>query len=75
MRTMRRKKFCFFCENKLANPDYKDERTLRRFVNERGKIIPRRISGNCAVHQRSLTNAIKRARVLAIMPFESESFR
>ena len=75
MRTMRRKKFCFFCENKLERADYKDERTLRRFVNERGKIIPRRISGNCAVHQRRLTTAIKRARALAIMAFESESFR
>lgn len=75
MRSMRRKKFCFFCENKLDNADYKDERTLRRFVNERGKIIPRRISGNCALHQRRLTTAIKRARVLAIMPFESESYR
>jgi len=75
MRTMRRKKFCFFCENKIDQADYKDERTLRRFVNERGKIIPRRISGNCAVHQRRLTMAIKRARILAILAFESESFR
>jgi small subunit ribosomal protein S18 len=56
-------------------PDYKDERLLRRFVNERGKIIPRRISGNCARHQRSLTVSIKRARMLAFMAFESESFR
>ncbi|MEA3296253.1 MAG: 30S ribosomal protein S18 [candidate division Zixibacteria bacterium] len=72
---MRRKKICRFCENKIEHIDYKDDRFLRRFVNERGKIIPRRISGNCARHQRKLTRAIKRARVLAIMAFESESFR
>ncbi len=56
-------------------PDYKDERLLRRFVNERGKIIPRRISGNCARHQRSLTISIKRSRMMAFMAFESESYR
>ncbi|MBU8932785.1 MAG: 30S ribosomal protein S18 [candidate division Zixibacteria bacterium] len=72
---MRRRKFCYFCENKIERPDYKDERLLRRFVNERGKIIPRRISGNCARHQRKLTMVIKRARMMAIMAFESESFR
>ncbi len=72
---MKRRKFCYFCENRIVTPDYKDERILRRFVNERGKIIPRRISGNCAAHQRKLTNAIKRARIMAIMAFESESFR
>lgn len=59
----------------MDRADYKDERTLRRFVNERGKIIPRRVSGNCATHQRRLTTAIKRARILAILAFESESFR
>ncbi len=75
MRSMRRKKFCYFCENKIDRADYKDERTLRRFVNERGKIIPRRVSGNCARHQRRLTMAIKRARILAILAFEQESFR
>ncbi len=72
---MRRRKFCYFCENQIPSPDYKDERLLRRFVNERGKIIPRRISGNCATHQRKLTTAIKRARMMAIMAFESESYR
>ncbi|MDF1543876.1 MAG: 30S ribosomal protein S18 [bacterium] len=71
----RRRKICRFCENKIDVIAYKDERMLRRFVNERGKIIPRRVSGNCAVHQRKLTTAIKRSRVLAIMAFESESFR
>ncbi|MEA2030353.1 MAG: 30S ribosomal protein S18 [candidate division Zixibacteria bacterium] len=72
---MRRRKFCYFCENKIEAPDYKDERLLRRFINERGKMIPRRISGNCAKHQRKLTTAIKRARIMAILAFESESFR
>lgn len=71
----RRKKVCRFCENKIEYIDFKDDRMLRRFVNERGKIIPRRISGNCARHQRRLTRSIKRARVLAIMAFESESYR
>ncbi len=72
---MRRRKICRFCENKIAYVDFKDERLLRRFVNERGKLIPRRISGNCARHQRKLTKAVKRARILAIMAFESESYR
>ncbi|MEW5993324.1 MAG: 30S ribosomal protein S18 [Candidatus Zixiibacteriota bacterium] len=72
---MRRKKFCFFCENKIKYIDYKDERLLRRFVNERGKMIPRRITGNCARHQRATTRAVKRARIMAFMPFESETFR
>ena len=72
---MRRRKICRFCENKIAYVDFKDERLLRRFVNERGKIIPRRISGNCARHQRQLTKAVKRARILAILAFESESYR
>lgn len=71
----RKRKICRFCENKITIIGYKDERALRRYVNERGKIIPRRVSGNCAKHQRRLTRAIKRARVLAIMAFESESFR
>lgn len=75
MAELKRRKVCRFCENKIEYVDYKDERLLRRFTNERGKIIPRRISGNCARHQRNLTRAIKRARVLAIMAFESESFR
>ncbi len=75
MAMFRRRKICRFCDNKIEYIDYKDERILRRFTNERGKIIPRRISGNCARHQRALTRAIKRARVLAIMAFESESYR
>ncbi len=75
MAEMRRRKYCYFCENKINYVDYKEERLLRRFVNERGKLIPRRITGNCATHQRQATRAIKRARVLAIMAFESESYR
>lgn len=72
---VKRRKICRFCENKIEYLDYRDDRLLRRFINERGKIIPRRISGNCAKHQRKLTRAIKRARILAILAFESESFR
>ena len=73
--TRSRKKICRFCENKIVRVDFKDERLLRRFTNERGKILPRRITGNCAGHQRKLTQAVKRSRHLAIMPFASESFR
>lgn len=75
MVVLRGKKICRFCENRIDYINYKDERILRRFTNERGKIIPRRITGNCAMHQRKLTKAIKRARILAVVAFESESFR
>jgi len=75
MAMLRRRKICRFCENKIYYLDYKDEKMLRRFTNERGKILARRISGNCAIHQRNLTRAIKRARVMAIMAFASESYR
>lgn len=71
----RKKKTCRFCENRIDTIDYKDEKLLRRFVNERGKIVPRRISGNCAWHQRRLTTAIKRARHLAFIPFTHEVYR
>lgn len=71
----RRRKVCRFCENKIEHIDYKDERLLRRFVTDRGKIVPRRISGNCAIHQRRLTQAIKRSRHLAILAFTIESYR
>lgn len=66
-----RKKVCKFCTNKLRI-DYKDPDTLRRFVTERGKILPRRITGSCAKHQRTLAVAIKRARSLAFLPFVSK---
>ncbi len=62
------KRYCNFCTNKLET-DYKDVKKLRNYMTERGKIIPRRISGNCAKHQRRLTSAIKRARTLALVPF------
>lgn len=75
MPIMRRKKICRFCDNKIDYIDYKDERMLRRFVNDRGKILPRRITGNCAIHQRELTTAVKRGRIMAILAFESESYR
>jgi small subunit ribosomal protein S18 len=67
-----RKKICRFCADKLVLIDYKDVRRLRNLVTERGKIIPRRISGNCAGHQRQLTTSIKRARHMALMPFTVE---
>ncbi len=71
----RRKRHCRFCENKINQVDYRDDRLLKRFVTERGKIIPRRISGSCAHHQRILTIAIKRARHLAILPYVAETFK
>ncbi len=68
-RTYHRRKVCRFCADSSLVIDYKEPRTLRYFTTERGKIIPRRISGNCAKHQRELTVAIKRARNMALMPF------
>ncbi len=67
-----KKKFCVFCVDKVASIDYKDTAKLRRYITERGKIVPRRISGNCAKHQRQLTEAIKRARQIALLPFVAE---
>ncbi len=66
-----RRKSCRFCADKMPGIDYKDVKTLKGFVTERGKIIPRRISGNCANHQRMLTVAIKRSRNIALLPFTS----
>jgi small subunit ribosomal protein S18 len=66
-----RRKVCRFCAEKSLLIDYKDLRTLRYFISERGKIVPRRISGNCAEHQRKLTESIKRARNIALLPFAS----
>lgn len=71
----KRRKICRFCEDNIRYISHMDERVLRRFVTERGKLVPKRISGNCAVHQRALTTAVKRARIMAIMPFVSETFR
>jgi len=66
-----RRKICRFCADKKLGIDYKNPRILRYFITERGKIIPRRISGNCAKHQREVTAAIKRARNIAILPFST----
>lgn len=68
-KTFQKHKVCRFCADGNLNIDYKDYPTLRHFVTERGKIIPRRISGNCAKHQRKITAAVKRARNIALLPF------
>ena len=67
-----KKKPCTFCTEKSIDIGYKDVPRLRKYISERGKILPRRISGNCAKHQRLLTVAVKRARVIAFLPFVSE---
>ncbi len=71
-KVFRRHKVCKFCVDKIHVVDYKDVRRLRSFITDRGKIIPRRTSGNCAVHQRQLTGAIRRARSIALLPFAAE---
>jgi small subunit ribosomal protein S18 len=68
----KKRRQCNFCADKIESIDYKDLAKLRRYVTERGKILPRRITGNCAVHQRQLTVAIKRARTMALMPYTQE---
>ncbi len=68
-RVFHRRKVCRFCADTSLTIDYKDSKTLKYFTTERGKIIPRRITGTCAAHQRSLTHAIKRARAIALLPF------
>ena len=67
-----RKKVCGFCVDKVENIDYKDIARLRRYMSERGKILPRRVTGTCARHQRELTVAIKRARHLALLPYTAD---
>jgi len=67
-----KKRVCVFCVDKQEGIDYKDIPRLKKFITERGKILPRRISGNCAKHQRMLTISIKRARNIALLPFTSE---
>jgi small subunit ribosomal protein S18 len=67
-----KRKVCSFCTEKATFIDYKDVNRLRRFVTERGKILPRRVSGNCAKHQRALAVAVKRARELAMLPYAGE---
>ena len=68
----RRKRVCKFCVEKLEYIDFKDVKMLQQFIPERGKILPRRISGTCALHQRKLQNAIKRARTVALIPFATD---
>jgi small subunit ribosomal protein S18 len=68
-RVFHRRKVCRFCADTSLVINYKDIKSLRYFITERGKIIPRRISGTCAKHQRALTHAIKRARTIALLPF------
>ena len=70
-----KRRTCRFCDNKEIYIDYKDEKRLGRFISEQGKIIPKRITGTCARHQRQLVQAIKRARHLALIPFVSETIR
>jgi small subunit ribosomal protein S18 len=65
-----KRKFCRFCTDRELKIEYKQPQTLREFITERGKIMPRRITGNCAKHQREITVAIKRARTIALLPFE-----
>ena len=68
----RRKRVCKFCVEKIEYIDFKDVKTLQQFIPERGKILPRRISGTCALHQRKLQTAIKRARQLALIPYVTD---
>ena len=71
-RGRKRRKVCAFCVDKMDYIDYKDVNRLRRYMTERGKIMPRRMSGNCAKHQRQLSEAIKRARAIALLPYTAE---
>ena len=69
MRPRKRRKVCQFCVDKVSYIDYKDTAKLKRFLSERSKILPRRTTGTCAIHQRELTTAIKRARQIALLPY------
>jgi small subunit ribosomal protein S18 len=69
---MKRRKVCVFCVDKVTFIDYKDVIRLKKYITERGKILPRRVTGNCAKHQRGLTEAIKRSREIALMPYVIE---
>ena len=68
-KNFKKKKVCSFCVDKVDYIDYKDLGKLKKYLSDRGKILPRRITGNCAVHQRALTSAVKRARVIAFLPY------
>lgn len=67
-----RKRICSFCADKSTNIDYKDINKLKKYITERGKILPRRVSGNCSKHQRELTISIKRSRQVALLPYSAE---
>lgn len=67
-----RRRICGFCADKTENIDYKDVNNLKKHINDRGKILPRRVTGNCSKHQRKLTVAIKRARQVALLPYSAE---
>ena len=69
---MRRKKVCQFCADKTEVIDFKDVDKLKKYVTERGKILPKRITGTCAIHQREVTKAIKRARIVALLPYTQD---
>ena len=69
---MRRKKVCQFCADKAETIYYKDVDKLKKYVTERGKILPKRITGTCAMHQREVTKAVKRARIVALLPYVAE---
>ena len=68
----RRRKVCQFCVDKVEHIDYKDTAKLRKYMSDRGKILPRRMTGTCAMHQRQLTEAIKRARQIALLPYTAD---
>jgi small subunit ribosomal protein S18 len=72
---LKKRRTCRFCDSKEIYIDYKDEKKLSRFISEQGKIIPKRITGTCARHQRQLVQAIKRARHLALIPYVSDTIR
>ena len=69
---IRRRKVCQFCADQDKKIDYKDAETLKKYITERGKILHRRVTGTCAMHQRAVAKAIKRARVVAILPFDAD---
>ncbi|HHW08720.1 MAG TPA: 30S ribosomal protein S18 [Firmicutes bacterium] len=71
-RGRKRRKVCSFCVDKIESIDFKEVGRLRRYLTERGKLLPRRISGNCAGHQRQLTKAVKRARQIALLPYTAD---
>ena len=72
MKRSSRRKVCVFCQEKVNYIDYKDVNRLKKFITEGGKILPRRMSGVCAMHQRELSNGIKKARIVALLPFKGE---